>query len=53
MIIGGIEMNEKEHEILSGRLMKIIEKYAHDKDVREELHTYSIYGKEGDRNCIS
>lgn len=42
MIIGGIEMNEKEHEILSGRLMKIIEKYAYDKDVREELHTYLI-----------
>ena len=35
-------MNEKEHEILSERLMKIIKKYAYDKDVREELHTYLI-----------
>ena len=35
-------MNEKEHKILSERLMKIIEKYAYDKDVREELHTYLI-----------
>ena len=42
MITGGTVMDEKKIEVLSNRIKKIVERYADDKDVREELYTYLV-----------